>query len=98
MMLCISLGTPPQPPRKKSGPAPSFVGFLYLSFGLALIFAALQQGQRLDWFIFGVFNACFWAGCFFLLFPLFRRPRSPNFLGVPPDPRTLKPEQRWLSF
>jgi len=80
MMLCIYLGIPPQPPRKKSGPAPSFVGFLYLSFGLALIFAGLQQGQRLDWFHSGVFNACFWSGCFFLFCALIRRLRGPNFL------------------
>jgi len=84
MMLCIYLGIPPQPPRKKSGPAPSFVGFLYLSCGLALIFAALQQGQRLDWFNSGVFNACFWSGCFFLLCALIRRLRSPNFLVALP--------------
>ena len=80
MMLCIYLGIPPQPPRKKSGPPPSFVGFLYLSFGLALIFTALQQGQRLDWFRSGVFNACFWSGWFFLLCALIRRLRGPNFL------------------
>src|SRR6204780_554258 len=38
MMVCIYFGIPPQPARKKSGAAPSFVGFLYLSAGLALIF------------------------------------------------------------
>jgi DHA2 family multidrug resistance protein len=80
MMLCIYFGIPPQPPRKKTGPAPSFVGFLYLSAGLALLFAALQQGQRLDWFRSGVFNACFWSGWFFLLCALIRRLRGPNFL------------------
>ena len=84
MMLCIYLGIPPQPPNKKSGPAPSFVGFLYLSFGLALTFTALQQGQRLDWFRSGVFNACFWCGCFFLLCALIRRLRGPNFLVALP--------------
>ena len=84
MMLCIYLGIPPQPPSKKSGPAPSFVGFLYLSFGLALTFAALQQGQRLDWFRSGVFNACFWCGCFFLLCALIRRLRGPNLLVALP--------------
>src|ERR1700741_1370646 len=84
MMLCISRVTPPQPPRKKSGAVPSFAGFLYLSAGLALIFAALQQGQRLDWFRSGVFNACFWSGCFFLLCALIRRLRGPNFLVALP--------------
>src|ERR1700758_3716178 len=84
MMLCIYLGFPPLPPRKNSGPAPSFVGFLYLSAGLALIFAALQQGQRLDWFRSGVFNACFWSGSFLLLCALVRRLRGPNPLVALP--------------
>src|ERR1700681_2062034 len=84
MMLCIYWGIPPQPPRKKSGPAPSFVGFLYLSAGLALIFAALQQGQRLDWFRSGVFNSLFAGGAFFLLCALVRRLRGPNPLVALP--------------
>src|SRR6202522_3052915 len=46
MMVCIYFGIPPQPPRKKSGPVPSFVGFVYLSFGLALLFTALHKGPR----------------------------------------------------
>src|SRR3984885_11104310 len=78
MMICIFFGIPPQPPRNKSGPAPSFVGFLYLSAGLALIFTALQQGQRLDWWRSGVFNACFWSGSLFLLCALAWRLRAPN--------------------
>ena len=84
MMVCLYFGIPAMPPRKKSGPAPSFVGFLYLSAGLALIFAALQQGERLDWFRSGVFNACFWSGSFFLLCALIRRLRGPNFLVALP--------------
>ena len=84
LIVCIYFGIPAMPPRKKSGPAPSFVGFLYLSAGLALIFTALQQGQRLDWFRSGVFNACFWSGCFFLLCALIRRLRGPNFLVALP--------------
>jgi MFS transporter, DHA2 family, multidrug resistance protein len=84
LIVFIYLGIPAMPPRKKSGPAPSFVGFLYLSAGLALIFASLQQGQRLDWFRSGMFNACFWCGWFFLLCALIRRLRSPNFLVALP--------------
>jgi DHA2 family multidrug resistance protein len=84
MMICIYFGIPPQPPRKKSGPPPSFAGFLYLSAGLALIFAALQQGQRLDWWRSGVFNAWFWSGSFFLLCSLVRRLRAPNPLVALP--------------
>ena len=46
MMICIYLGIPAAPARKKGGPAPSFVGFLYLSAGLALLFTAIQQGAK----------------------------------------------------
>jgi DHA2 family multidrug resistance protein len=84
MMICIYFGIPPLPPRKKSDPAPSFVGFLYLSLGLALIFTALQQGQRLDWWRSGEFNAWFWSGSFFLLCALARRLRAPNPLVALP--------------
>ena len=78
MMVCIYLGIPPAPRRKEGSTAPSFAGFFYLSAGLALIFAALQQGQRLDWWRSGVFNAWFWSGSFFLLCALVRRLRAPN--------------------
>ena len=84
MMICIYLGIPPAPPRKKGGTVPSFAGFLYLSLGLALIFAALQQGQRLDWRRSGVFNAWFWSGALFLLYALVRRLRGPNPLVALP--------------
>jgi DHA2 family multidrug resistance protein len=49
MMICIYFGIPASPARKKDSPAPSFVGFLYLSAGLAKLFTAIQQGERLDW-------------------------------------------------
>jgi DHA2 family multidrug resistance protein len=84
MMICIYLGIPPTPPPKKGGAVPSFAGFLYLSLGLALIFAALQQGQRLDWWRSGTFNAWFWSGSLFLLWSLVRRLRGPNPLVALP--------------
>src|SRR5208337_3209557 len=84
MMICIYFGIPPAPARKKDGPAPSFVGFLYLSAGLALMFAALQQGERLDWWRSGVFNGLFWSGAFFTLCALIRRLRGPNPLVALP--------------
>jgi MFS transporter, DHA2 family, multidrug resistance protein len=78
MMICIYFGIPAAPARKKGGPAPSFVGFLYLSAGLALMFAAIQQGERLDWWRSGVFNALFWSGSFLVVCALIRRLRGPN--------------------
>jgi MFS transporter, DHA2 family, multidrug resistance protein len=84
MMVCIYLGIPAAPARTKGAPAPSFVGFLYLSAGLALMFAAIQQGQRLDWWRSGVFNALFWSGAFFTLCALIRRLGGPNPLVALP--------------
>ena len=84
MMICICFGIPSAPARKKGSSAPSFVGFLYLSAGLALMLAALQQGQRLDWWRSGVFNALFCSGAFFTLCALVRRLLGPNALVALP--------------
>ena len=84
MMALIYFGIPPAPARKKDGPAPSFVGFLYLSAGLALVFTAIQQGQRLDWWRSGLFNGLFWSGSFLLVCALIRRLRGPNPLVALP--------------
>jgi DHA2 family multidrug resistance protein len=78
MIACIYCGIPAAPVRKKTGPAPSFVGFLYASVGFALLFAALDQGQRLDWWHSGLFNALFFSGAISLLASLVRRLRMPN--------------------
>ena len=78
MMLCIYFGIPKSPPAKEHGEAPSFAGFLYASAGFALILAACEQGERLDWWRSGVFTALFTSGAFLLLCSLIRRLRSPN--------------------
>ena len=78
MLACIWYGIPAGPAKKKSGPVPSFAGFLYLSAGLAMLFAALDQGQRLDWWRSGLFTALFFGGIVFCLAALVRRLRSPN--------------------
>src|SRR5580693_7417425 len=81
MIACIYYGIPAPPPpapgAKKATP-PSFAGFLYASAGFALLFAALDQGQRLDWWRSGLFNALFFSAMIFLLASLVRRLRSPN--------------------
>jgi len=84
MMICIYYGIPKASSAKKSGEAPSFAGFLYASTGLAMLLAACEQGERLDWWRSGVFNALFAGGSFFLLCALVRRLRSPNFLVALP--------------
>ena len=80
MMACIYFGIPETPkPQTKKQP-PSFIGFLYLSAGFALLYASLDQGQRLDWWRSGTFTALFASGMFLLLCSLLRRLRNPNFL------------------
>lgn len=78
MMLCIYFGIPKSPPTSKHGEPPSFAGFLYGSAGFALILAACEQGERLDWWRSAVFNALFAGGLFLLLCALIRRLRGPN--------------------
>jgi len=76
---CVYFGMPaPRPRPQMSGPKPSFAGFLYASAGLALLFAALDQGQRLDWWRSGVFTALVASGTLFLLCAIVRRMRAPN--------------------
>src|ERR1700691_4237516 len=78
MMLCIYFGIPKSLPAKEHGEAPSFAGFLYASAGFALVLAACEQGERLDWWRSGVFTALFASGAFLLLCALVRRLRGPN--------------------
>jgi DHA2 family multidrug resistance protein len=78
MMLCIYYGIPKSSPQKRSGPVPSFAGFLYASAGLAMMLAACEQGERLDWWRSGVFNALFFGGSLLVLCALVRRFRGPN--------------------
>src|SRR5690348_3125822 len=53
-------------------------GFLYMSAGLSLIFGALDQGQRLDWWNSGVFVGMLAAGLLLLVAALLRRYFHPN--------------------
>jgi DHA2 family multidrug resistance protein len=76
MMLCVYFGVPRH--RVPAGPRPNWRGFAYFSLGLSLLYAALDQGERLDWLNSGVVVALFAAGIFLLVAALFRRIRQPN--------------------
>lgn len=78
MAACVYYGIPAPSRPKSRKPTPSFAGFLYASAGLALLFAALDQGQRLDWWRSSVFTTLFTTGLFFLLCAVIRRLRGPN--------------------
>jgi MFS transporter, DHA2 family, multidrug resistance protein len=84
MMACIYLGIPATPAPKRSGLIPSFAGFLYGSLGLAILFAALDQGERLDWWRSGVFTSLFVGGSLLLLCGILRRLLGPNPLVAMP--------------
>jgi DHA2 family multidrug resistance protein len=78
MAGCVLYGIPATRRPAPSGAKPSFTGFLYASAGFALLFAALDQGQRLDWWRSGVFTALFASGTFLLSCAILRRVRAPN--------------------
>jgi MFS transporter, DHA2 family, multidrug resistance protein len=84
MMLCIYFGIPKAAAAKKSEPAPSFAGFLYWSAGLAMLYAAIDQGERLDWWRSGLFNALFYGGAFLVVCAIVSRLQMPNPLVAVP--------------
>ena len=80
MMLCIHFGIPRSQRPQSGKKPPSFAGFLYLSAGCALLYAALDQGQRLDWWRSGLFSGLVGGSAVLFLCSLLERLRRPNFL------------------
>lgn len=81
MMICVYFGIP-----RRAMPAdqrPSWIGFTYFSLGLALLYGALDQGERLDWLHSGVIVAMVTAGLFLLAAALVRRMLQPNPIANP---------------
>lgn len=80
MMILVYFGIPRQPlPQAKEGqPKPNWRGFLYASCGFALLYIALDQGQRLDWLNSGIVVGLFASGAFLLMVTAVRRLRMPN--------------------
>ncbi len=80
MMVLIHFGIPwqPMPVHKEGQPKPSWRGFLYASLGFSLLYIALDQGQRLDWFHSGLIVGLTASGLFLLLMTIVRRLSMPN--------------------
>lgn len=75
MMICVYFGIPRRP---ASDARPSWRGFAYFSLSLALLYGALDQGERLDWLNSGVIVAMSAAGIFLLGAAVVRRIVQPN--------------------
>ena len=79
MAAAVFLGVAPQAAPKTGAPQrPSFSGLLYASLGFGLLYAALDQGQRLDWFHSNTFIALLSSAAYFLFCSAIKRLRQPN--------------------
>src|SRR5580692_1222102 len=80
MIALIHFGIPWQPlPKPQPGhPAPSWRGFLYASLGASLLYIALDQGQRLDWYHSPLIIGLTASGLLLVLSALIRHFMLPN--------------------
>jgi DHA2 family multidrug resistance protein len=62
MMICIYFGMPRQPVNRELLKTADWAGILYASAGFSLLYAALDQGNRLDWLNSGLINALLLGG------------------------------------
>jgi DHA2 family multidrug resistance protein len=80
MIALVHFGIPWQPlPKPQPGhPTPNWRGFLYASLGAALLYTALDQGQRLDWFHSSLIIGLVAAGALLILAAIVRHFLLPN--------------------
>jgi len=80
MIALVHFGIPWQPlPKPQPGhPSPNWRGFLYASLGAALLYTALDQGQRLDWFHSSLIIGLVTAGVLLILAAIARHFLLPN--------------------
>lgn len=80
MAAMVYWGIPRQPlPQPRPGqPRLTWRGFLFASLGAAFLYAALDQGQRLDWWRSGTFVALVVSGSFLVLCAAIRHFCQPN--------------------
>lgn len=62
MLVCVHFGMPRQPVNRQFLKTADWAGFLYASFGFSLVYAALDQGNRLDWLNSGLIVALLLSG------------------------------------
>jgi DHA2 family multidrug resistance protein len=62
MWVCVYFGMPQEPVKREMLKEADWWGILYASIGFALIYAALDQGNRLDWLNSGLVTGLLLAG------------------------------------
>lgn len=67
MMACIHFGMPSQPVNRALLRTADWAGLAYASLGFSMLYAALDQGNRLDWFNSGLINGLLLGGCLLLV-------------------------------
>jgi DHA2 family multidrug resistance protein len=75
MIVCVYFGIPRKP---RPDQLPNWRGFVYFSLGFGLLYAALDQGERLDWLHSGLIVALLAAGTFLVAAAVVRRIAFPN--------------------
>jgi MFS transporter, DHA2 family, multidrug resistance protein len=67
MILCIHFGMPRQQINRDLLKTADWAGILYAAVGFSLLYAALDQGNRLDWLNSGLINALLVGGSLFII-------------------------------
>jgi DHA2 family multidrug resistance protein len=67
MLICIHFGIPRQPINRMMLKTADRWGIVYASLGFSLLYAALDQGNRLDWLNSGLINALLLGGILLLV-------------------------------
>jgi MFS transporter, DHA2 family, multidrug resistance protein len=66
-LVCIRFGMPRQPVNRELLKNADWAGMLYASVGFSLLYAGLDQGNRLDWLNSGLINALLLGGILLLV-------------------------------
>jgi len=72
MLFCVYFGIPATP-KEQLLPRASYGEVLYVSAGLTMLYIALDQGERLDWFNNGLINGLIISGVLLLIVAVIRR-------------------------
>jgi MFS transporter, DHA2 family, multidrug resistance protein len=67
MLLCVFFGMPRQPINRDLLKSADWAGMLYAALGFSMLYAALDQGNRLDWLNSGLVNALLLGGAILLI-------------------------------